>query len=89
MRTSRDKRGYATVTGPRGVHESDSVTCKHCGRAWWVTSTDPHVKTDPGGWCRLCMAPICATCVDKPCLPLEQRLTQYERRAALFRSMGL
>lgn len=84
------RAGYATIVGPGApVKEFDTLTCAHCGRAWCVRTSSPSTTADPGGWCRLCMKPVCPTCAGKECVPFLRRLELYERRQDLFRSMGL
>lgn len=49
-----------------------------------------HDKFDAanGGWCGVCAATICGPCVATgKCTPLEKRLAEEERRAALLKSL--
>ncbi len=82
------KAGYAVIVGPGYTKEFDTCTCKHCNRVWTVRSTEKG-QGDPGGWCNMCMAPICPECAGKPCFPLEERLLLMERRDRLFKEMGI
>jgi ferredoxin len=84
---SNKRDGYATITGPGGQKEFDTMGCIHCGRHWALRASDG--PSDPGGFCRLCMHPICPTCVGKECAPFERKLFQYENRQDLFRQMEL
>ena len=72
--------GYATAVGPRVNWEADTLTCQHCNRVYVIAAS--RGSTDPGGWCRLCMAPICSPCVGKPCVPLEKQIEKMEADAA-------
>jgi hypothetical protein len=83
------RAGYATIVGPGVKTESDTCTCKHCCRVWVTRSSDPAVKGDLGGFCRICMRMICPTCAGKPCFPFEKKLDLYEKRSDLFKKMGL
>lgn len=43
---------------------------------------------DVGGFCRLCMKPVCGTCCDRgTCVPFEEKLSQYENARSSQRSM--
>lgn len=69
--------GYATVTGPDGVKERDSITCCHCGAVSFIVPGSGKVR----GFCRMCMK---ATCGKERCLtvcvPLERKLEVMENR---------
>jgi len=81
----RPKRaGQGVIVGPSYVKEFETCTCFHCNVVWVTRSTEPHVKTDLGGWCQMCMRMICASCSGKSCLPFEKKLELYERRDKLF-----
>lgn len=81
--------GYATITEPGGVtKEFDTLSCCHCNAVFMVKATEIS-KPDPGGFCRLCMAPICPQCIGKYCVPFMKRLDLYESRQDLFKKMGL
>lgn len=82
------RAGYATITYSKGVKEFDTCTCCHCGRVWVTRSTEKG-QGDPGGWCRLCMKPVCPTCAGKECKPFLRKLDEYEQRQKLFKDIGL
>ena len=80
------RAGYGVLTDPTGTKEYDTCTCKHCNNAWVVRSSDPNNKGDPGGWCRICMKPICPKCSGKPCEPFTQKLDRYEAKQKFIRN---
>lgn len=80
--------GYGVITGPGGQKEFDTQTCAHCGRVWVVRSSEGR-GDDPGGWCGVCAAMICPTCVGKPCFPLERRIQAIEDRDRFCRQLGI
>jgi len=81
----RSSKGY----GVSGKAEADSMQCCHCGNVWWVRSTDNFQETDLGGWCRMCMKPICTSCSDKPCIVFEEQLLRYEQSQRFAKDVGL
>lgn len=63
----------------------DTVTCAHCCRIVKVRSK----LDDVGGFCRMCMKPVCAECVDKgTCTPFEKKLEAAEAAYHALRSYG-
>jgi hypothetical protein len=82
----RRAQGYAITTEPgKATVEEDTFTCVHCNSLVFV-----HARQDPtdlGGFCRLCMRHICATCADKgSCDPFERKLERIEARDRLLRA---
>lgn len=78
--------GYAITTEPgKADVEEDTFTCGHCGGIVFVKP-----RQDPssmGGFCRLCMAHLCAPCADqRSCMPFERRLEALESRDRLRRA---
>mgnify|MGYP001563227053 FL=1 len=75
--------GYATITGPDGLKELDTLSCCHCGGVSFIRPGSGR----PRGFCRLCMKPTCgkAKCMD--CLPLERMLEESENRGRLRQRM--
>lgn len=81
-------QGYACISDPEeGVRECDTMTCAHCNR---VTHIKPTMRPeDMGGFCRMCMKPICVKCTDEgSCTPFEKRLEEIEERDRIRRSYG-
>jgi hypothetical protein len=85
---TQKRAGYATISGPEGIKEFDTCTCKHCNKVWVVKSTEKG-QGDLGGWCRMCMAPICPECADKGCYPFMKRLLKYEQRQKMLNNVGV
>jgi hypothetical protein len=84
------RAGYATLVGPGYQYEADTVTCCHCNSAWYVRSSNPAIKADPGGWCRMCMKAICPKCADKGgCKPFLRKLEEYEAKQRMFKEIGI
>lgn len=78
-------QGYAIVCDPvEGNREADTLTCFHCNRVVHVRAKA--APEDVGGFCRMCMKPICASCVDGPCVPFEKKLEQIEAQYHARRS---
>lgn len=75
--------GYAVIVGPDApTKEWDTITCAHCNRI-------VRCRTDPGGFCRCCMKPLCGPCADKGvCTPFEARLDAYEKRERFRRQLS-
>lgn len=82
------RSGYITLTSHKVTYEADTCTCKHCNKAWIIRSTKKG-EGDPGGWCRICSAPICPDCAGKECMPFEKKLKIYESKQKLFKELGL
>jgi hypothetical protein len=62
--------------------EFDTLTCEHC-------NVIVRVKTDPGGFCRVCMRAICGRCADfGKCTPFEKKLDAYEKKMRFRASLG-
>lgn len=81
--------GYATWTEPgKATVERDSFACAHCNAIVFV---EP--RQDPaamGGFCRMCMSHICATCAATgACEPFERKLEALERTDRLRRAAGV
>jgi hypothetical protein len=77
--------GYGITTGPEGISETDTFTCCHCN-----TVVDVPPKMSPaemGGWCVLCMKPVCKGCAGKECVPFEKKLEAAEARDRFRRSV--
>lgn len=81
------RAGYGVLVGPGYTKEYDTCTCKHCNKAWVVRSNDPNNKGDPGGWCRMCNAPICPECAGKECKPFLVKLDEIEAKDRLTREL--
>lgn len=77
--------GYAIWVDPTmPTKECDTFTCKHCNA---VVVVEARCKPEEaGGYCRMCMAPVCPACADKPCTPFEKKLDAIERRDRLCRA---
>lgn len=84
----RNPGGRARVSGPAGVAEIDSFTCRHCQV---VTFVRPKQRAaDIGGICKVCMGLICVRCVGlMRCDPIEKKLERAEARYHALRSYGL
>lgn len=82
----RNPGGYAIKVDPDfGTTERDSFTCAHCNSIVFVK---PKMSTaEMGGYCRLCMKPVCKNCADKSCTPFERKLEQMESRDRLMRTV--
>jgi len=94
--------GYAFITSPvptkiildgmrceemgEGVFEIDTFTCCHCNSAKHVLAGE---KTNEEYFCRNCMARICPSCADFPCIPFMKKVEQAEERDYRLRSYGL
>lgn len=73
----RNPGGYGQAFGPLGNVEHDTFTCKHCQRVMIVL---PKAKPeDVGGFCKLCAALICPTCVGLGCKPYEEEMRELEK----------
>ena len=94
----RNPGGYAFITTPvatevnfdglrreqigAGTFEVDTFTCKHCNRAI-------HIAIKSQGdefFCRNCMARICPSCADHPCIPFMKKIEAQEARDRTLRS---
>lgn len=81
----RNSGGYAISVGPQGTVEQDSFTCIHCNSIVFIKSKmNP---SDMGGFCRMCMKPVCKNCADKKCIPFEKKLVEIEKRDSFRRSI--
>ena len=69
--------GYATVYGPDGLKERDTITCCHCGAVSFIVPGSGKTR----GFCRMCMKPTCGKklCLTT-CVPLERKLEVMENR---------
>lgn len=96
----RNPGGVATITSPVvtrvnfdglrfeeigiGTFETDSFTCIHCNHV-------VHVKAKTQGdeyFCRNCMARICPSCADHPCIPFMKKIEAQEARDRMLRCYG-
>jgi hypothetical protein len=69
-----------------GIDEISTITCAHCCRVVQVKAR----LDDVGGFCRLCMKPVCAACVATgTCDPFEKKLERAEAAYHARRSYGL
>lgn len=85
---TKAKAGYGIITGPGYVKEFDTRTCFHCNSVYVTRASDPKVKTDLGGFCRVCMRDICSCCCSRSetgegCIPFEKKLLEFEQRRQL------
>jgi len=81
----RGASGYATLTGPIGVNETDTYTCYHCNRVvhvHWVDMTSRRDLTR----CPQCYQMICPTCAGKGCTPFEKKLEAQIRAMELYQA---
>lgn len=82
----RNPGGYSVLVEPgKAAEERDTFTCIHCNTI--VEVTPKMSPAEMGGFCRLCMKPVCKNCADKGCTPFEKRLEAMEQRAKFFRSV--
>ena len=83
----RRPQGYACITSPDGVRETDTFTCRHCQ---YITHVKAGAKAeDLGGLCKICMGLICSRCVGGGCNPWEKQMEQQEASYHARRSYGL
>jgi len=84
----RNPGGYATLSEPDGVKESDTFTCNHCQ---YIVHVKPLIAPEEfGGLCKFCMKLICPKCVGKgSCTPWEKKMEKWEARDRFLRSAGL
>jgi hypothetical protein len=70
--------GYSLLIDPEtGTIEQDTFTCAHCQK---VTFLKALVRPDEqGGFCRKCMALVCAHCAGKPCNPIMKQVEEWEK----------
>lgn len=85
----RKPGGYAIWTNPESpTVERDTFTCCHCGCVVFVKPRA--APAECGGFCRLCMKPICGPCTDLgKCDPFENKLERAEASYRFRRSAGL
>lgn len=77
-------QGYAIITDPCAhTKEWDTYTCCHCNRVTFVPAPPTPM---PGGFCRMCMKPICEACCDFGCIPFEKKLEEMEARDRFLRA---
>lgn len=83
----RKPMGYG-ITKMEGVtiEEEDTFTCAHGNEVVFVKPMqDP---SEMGGFCRMCMAHICAKCAaDGRCIPFEKKLEAMEGRDRFRRAL--
>lgn len=84
----RNPGGCVIITDPYApVREVDTFTCCHCNS---IVKVEPGARAeDCGGFCRMCMAPVCPKCADGPCVPFEKKLEAEEAAYRARRSYGL
>lgn len=94
-------QGTAIIVDPDApTKEFDTITCNHCQRivflrpgpiAHGFEAGDPACPSkahDPGGFCRVCMQPVCGPCADLgKCVPFEVKLLKMEGRKAFLRGV--
>jgi hypothetical protein len=73
--------GYAIVTGPLGVKESDTFNCFHCGHVEHV-----HFGQRQFTRCGHCSQLICPQCIGKGCKPFEKKLEAQLRAMELYQA---
>ncbi len=79
--------GYAISVGPDSTHEMDTITCCHCQTI--VFLKPQQTGADAGGFCRMCMKPICGPCADLgTCTPFEKKLEAIERADRLHQTVA-
>lgn len=79
--------GYATVSSPDGIVEADTFTCIHCNTV--VVVPVKVSASDMGGFCTMCMKPVCGPCADLgKCIPFEKKLEAIERADRLHQSVS-
>lgn len=87
---TRRAQGYYSSTSRddgRTLSEGDSVTCKHCNGIVFLEGVQN--PDDIGGFCRMCMANVCAKCNAKgACTPFEKKLEALEAKDRFRRSLG-
>lgn len=84
----RRAQGYAITTEPgKADVEEDTFTCVHCNSIVFVKPRqDP---AEAGGFCRMCMKPICVACADLgSCTPFEKKLEALESRDRFIRALA-
>ena len=84
----RNPGGCALWEGGGAPIERDTFTCSHCNSI--VIVTPKQSPAEAGGFCRMCMKPICGPCADEGCcVPFEKRLEEDERRYRLRQAVGV
>lgn len=97
----RNPHGTAIIVDPNApVRELDTITCAHCQRIVFIkpglvrqgfdagSPDNPDTEHDPGGFCRVCMSPVCGPCCDDGrCVPFEVKLLKMEGRKAFLRGV--
>jgi hypothetical protein len=84
----RKPGGWTIITEPGKTDiEQDSFTCAHGNEIVIVKARqDP---SEMGGFCRMCMAHICAKCAATgACEPFEKKLLRMESRDRFLRNVG-
>ena len=80
-------QGYAIILDPCApTQEADTFTCAHCNR---ITLVPPRPHPMPGGFCRMCMKPVCELCADGGCTPFEKQLEAMEKKDEARRRLML
>ena len=68
--------------------EKKTITCCHCNDVFFVEAKQD--ASELGGFCRMCMAPTCASCAAKGgCDPFEKKLEAQERAGRLCAAAGV
>ena len=75
-------RGRRVHLGREGVHEMDTFTCIHCNGIRHVVARQAEMF-----FCRNCMARICESCADHPCVPFLKKVEEQERRARQLKAL--
>lgn len=94
--------GYAVIEGGGGTvaafepgkmfkvtsdrYEADTFTCIHCNKP---APAPVRSKDTDYYFCRGCMARICSSCADHPCIPFMKKVEAKEARDRMFRCYGL
>ena len=84
----RNPGGYAVLSSPDGMKETDTFTCGHCQH---LSHVKPLVDAaDIGGLCKICNRLICGPCTDKGiCAPWEEQFKRMETRERFLKAVGI
>ena len=78
--------GYAIlIDQDKGVREFDCAKCAHCGK---ITHLKAFQRATDLGWCMNCNKAICQRCANKPCLPEEKMIEEWEKIGNMILSGG-
>jgi len=81
--------GQINIFGPGKSTEAETQLCAHCQRLMVIRASSPDMKPYHGEVCLKCMKRICPLCMGKDCTPFMKKIEAYERREAMFRSIGI